>query len=92
MSAVGESLWDKEVARAVANAKAVEAFRNKPVTVGSYFDALEQLEGAKRDLITFGGKYGATNFRGSFDLRKVIKAYTSDPEARAVMNRIAGVV
>lgn len=91
MSNLGQSWWDKEIARAQANLEAMEAAKKRPVTVSSYFDALGQWDDVRHDLIKFGGKYGATRFGGSFDLRKVCKEYMSSPEARARINEIAGV-
>ena len=54
MSNRGESLWGKEVARAQANLEAMEAIKNQPEMVKSYFDVLMQLDDVRRDLIKFG--------------------------------------
>lgn len=85
--------WLRDVfAHELANAEAVaaSASKRKPPTVSSYFEVLEQLDQVRRDLMLFGGRYGATKFGGAFDLRQICKAYMERPELRAEINRLMG--
>lgn len=65
----------------------------KPVaTVSTYFEVLEQLDRARGDTYRFGGRYGASKFGGAFDLRQVCKVYMENPEVRARINELVGVI